>query len=338
MQPRHAGERPGLHADVHRPADRRRARAPSPGMDAALRRYGTLTLAEAIAPAERLARARLPRPDVAAAARSRRTPSASRCSRRPRRAVPARRRRGLRPGATLVQPELAATLRRIMRGGRSTPSTAARSRSGSSRHAHAAAGPGDPSLLTVGDFARYRAIWRTPLRGQLPRARPSTPSPPPTSGGVALLEMLGHPRAASTCARSARPARRRSTSIAEAQKLAFADRALPRRPGLRPPADRRPARPRAYAASAAPADRPGRAQSLRRPARPRRRGRHDHPHRQRHRPPRQRRRGDVHDRAGVRQRRRRAGHRRPAQQRADRLRRRRHGQPGRPAASARARR
>jgi gamma-glutamyltranspeptidase/glutathione hydrolase len=80
----------------------------------------------------------------------------------------------------------------------------------------------DPGLLTLGDFAAYRAKWRTPLVGAY-HGRGIVAMPPPTSGGVALLEMLNLFKGFDL------PAWGASTTatdhvIAEAQKLAFTDR------------------------------------------------------------------------------------------------------------------
>ncbi len=190
------------------------------GMDAALTRYGTFSLSEAIAPAEKLAREGIRVPlSMQGAARS----EADRIANFPATAaiflpggqpIPA--------GSTLRQPELAASLRRIMRGGAEAfyRGTIARRIVRDMRSPRPATR--DAGLLALKDFAAYRAAWRDPLRGTY-RGRTVLGFPPPTSGGVAIQEMLnileGYDLAASG----------QSTAltdhlIAEAQKIAWADR------------------------------------------------------------------------------------------------------------------
>nr|MBA2601734.1 gamma-glutamyltransferase [Actinomycetota bacterium] len=82
--------------------------------------------------------------------------------------------------------------------------------------------PGDEGLMVQEDLAGYEAKWRTPLSGKY-RGRRIVAMPPPTSGGIALIEMLnilegydvrswGHSSAD------------HFHHVAEAQKIAFADR------------------------------------------------------------------------------------------------------------------
>ena len=82
--------------------------------------------------------------------------------------------------------------------------------------------PGDEGLMVGEDLASYQAKWRTPLAGKY-RGRQIVAMPPPTSGGIALIEMLnilegydvrswGHSSAD------------HFHFVAEAQKIAFADR------------------------------------------------------------------------------------------------------------------
>lgn len=61
----------------------------------------------------------------------------------------------------------------------------------------------DRSALTADDFDKYRALWRTPLTGRY-RSNAVVAMPPPTSGGIATIEMLNLQGART--ARSAWPA------------------------------------------------------------------------------------------------------------------------------------
>ncbi len=91
----------------------------------------------------------------------------------------------LHAGQRFVQPELAATLQRIAARGADefyTGVTADQIIQQMSR------GP-VKGLITHADLARYRAIWREPLLGSW-RGFAVITAPPPSSGGVALLQML----------------------------------------------------------------------------------------------------------------------------------------------------
>ena len=190
------------------------------GLDAALRRYGTLTLAEAVAPAERLARAgtRVPLSMQGAA-----TQSAARLAKFSEAAavfLPGG--QPIRAGATLRQPELAATLRRIMRGGRDAfyEGTIARRIVRDMRTPRPQTRDG--GLLTLKDFADYRAIWREPLVGSY-RGRTVLGFPPPTSGGVVIQEILNILEGYGVGA-AGQSSALADHLIAEAQKVAWADR------------------------------------------------------------------------------------------------------------------
>lgn len=87
------------------------------------------------------------------------------------------------PGELFRQPELAATLRAIARGG-----DAAFYRGEIARKLVAFL-HGHGGLITMADLAHYQAQWRQPLTGTY-RGYGILTSPPPSSGGVALLEML----------------------------------------------------------------------------------------------------------------------------------------------------
>ncbi len=86
-------------------------------------------------------------------------------------------------GEVFRQPHLAATLRAIAAGGARVFYHGAMARELASylqRHG---------GLITAADLARYRARWRTPLYGHY-RGYTILTSPPPSSGGVCILEML----------------------------------------------------------------------------------------------------------------------------------------------------
>jgi gamma-glutamyltranspeptidase/glutathione hydrolase len=127
------------------------------------------------------------------------------------------------PGETLVQRELAASLRRIMRGGPDAFYRGTIVRRMLRALRTPPPGAGDPTLLKLSDFADYRAIWRAPLRGPY-KGRTVHAFPPPTSGGVALLQLLGILEPMNLRALGANSAQA-IHFVAEAQKLVFADRA-----------------------------------------------------------------------------------------------------------------
>jgi gamma-glutamyltranspeptidase/glutathione hydrolase len=190
------------------------------GMDEALRRYGTLRLRDAIAPAERLAR------DGVAVQQSL---SDSMAQNAPRiKLFPATAAQYLHPdgtpyaaGETLRQPDLARSLKRIMDDG---PSAFYRG-----RIAHqivddmrAPKLQGETGLMTLDDLRAYHAVWRSPLIGSY-RGREIDAMPPPTSGGTAIIEMLnileGYDLAGAGMSSATA-----DHLIAEAQRIAWADR------------------------------------------------------------------------------------------------------------------
>jgi gamma-glutamyltranspeptidase / glutathione hydrolase len=191
------------------------------GMAAALNRYGTRTLARSIAPAERLARQgfRVPLSLQGAA-----EDNARRLATFPNTAavwLPGG--QPIKAGTMLRQPGLAATLRRIIRGGTDAfyRGTIARRIVRDMRTPRPQTQ--DAGLLTLADLAGYRAVWRRPISGTY-RGDTVLGMPPPTSGGVAIQEMLNvlegfDLRAAGQSSALA------DHLMAEAQKIAFADRA-----------------------------------------------------------------------------------------------------------------
>jgi len=87
-------------------------------------------------------------------------------------------------GDTLTQPELAQTLERIAKNGANefyAGETATRFAEEMAKHG---------GLITLADLKSYKAIERTPLTGKYHGYTIIT-SPPSSSGGIALLEMLG---------------------------------------------------------------------------------------------------------------------------------------------------
>ena len=87
-------------------------------------------------------------------------------------------------GDTLVQPELAETLRRIARNG------AKEFYEGETAHKLAAAMKANGGLITLDDLKNYAAAERKPLNGRYKDYDIIT-SPPPSSGGIGILQMMG---------------------------------------------------------------------------------------------------------------------------------------------------
>jgi gamma-glutamyltranspeptidase/glutathione hydrolase len=89
-----------------------------------------------------------------------------------------------RYGEKLVQPELAATLIRIRDRGASD------FYEGETAQKLAAAMASNGGLITLADLKAYQAVEQEPLRGRY-RGDEIITSPPPSAGGVGLLQMLG---------------------------------------------------------------------------------------------------------------------------------------------------
>ncbi|OFW12582.1 MAG: gamma-glutamyltransferase [Acidobacteria bacterium RIFCSPLOWO2_12_FULL_66_10] len=87
-------------------------------------------------------------------------------------------------GETLAQPELAQTLARISANG------AKEFYEGETATRFAAEMAKNGGLITLADLKSYKALERTPLTGTY-RSYTIITSPPSSSGGIALLEMLG---------------------------------------------------------------------------------------------------------------------------------------------------
>jgi len=87
-------------------------------------------------------------------------------------------------GEVLVQPELAATLKRIAASG------AREFYEGGTAHRLASEMAAHGGLLTLADLQKYQAVERTPLSGAY-RGLSILTAPLPSSGGIGILQMLG---------------------------------------------------------------------------------------------------------------------------------------------------
>ncbi len=87
-------------------------------------------------------------------------------------------------GDTLAQPELARTLQRIAKSG------AAEFYEGATAKFLAAAMAPHGGLITLGDLKNYQAVERQPLTGKY-RGYDVITAPPPSAGGVGILQMMG---------------------------------------------------------------------------------------------------------------------------------------------------
>lgn len=187
------------------------------GMAAALRRFGTKSLAQVIAPAARLAREGFPvSPELSQdmgfnAQRLRLFPESARIY-LVGGALP------YPPGATLVQEDYANSLRMIARGGRKVFYEGKIARlliqemKASGR-----------STMRARDLASYKVVWRKPIVSTY-RGRQVIGMPPPASGGVAVAEMLNILRGFDL-AEAGQSSADHLHFLAEAQKIAWADRA-----------------------------------------------------------------------------------------------------------------
>lgn len=120
-------------------------------------------------------------------------------------------------GDVLKQPDLAATLARVSRSG------AQDFYKGRTAELIAADMKANNGLITMADLANYKAIERTPLRGNY-RGHEIVSMPPPSSGGVVMLQVLNmlekHDISAMGMGSAAK-----THLLVEASKRAFADRA-----------------------------------------------------------------------------------------------------------------
>ncbi len=194
------------------------------GLLLAQRCYGRLPLAQVMAPAIALARQGLPvsrslnQSLMAGSALLQADPTSS--------ALFFPGGRPLQPGQRLVQPELAATLERIARGGN------AGFTSGSTAQALLRLMAAGGGLITAADLKAYRPRPVTPLRISF-RGHPVLALPPP-AGGLTLLQLLRLLEPVDFAATGLNSAASLHT-MAEAMNLAYLQRnSLLGDPGLRP--------------------------------------------------------------------------------------------------------
>jgi gamma-glutamyltranspeptidase/glutathione hydrolase len=151
------------------------------GLELAHRNYGRKAWVELLAPAIRLAREGFPVSwHLAESLRKARHLAAFPESRR----IFQRDGRYYEPGERFVQPELAATLERIARGG------AAEFYEGETARRLVREMEAHGGLFTLDDLREYQAVERPVLRGTY-KGYEILSAPPPSSGGVGLLQMLG---------------------------------------------------------------------------------------------------------------------------------------------------
>lgn len=185
------------------------------GMKLALDKYGTMEWADVIAPAIRLAEeGMIVTPDLAdslEAAREKMSkyPASMAIFFKPDGS-------GYRPGETLVQADLANTLKKIATEG---PDGFYK---GEVAQAIASAVQADGGLITPEDMAAYQVAEREPVKGSY-RGYEVVSMPPPSSGGVHLVQILnaleGYPIGA-----LGQNSAETIHLMAEAMKLAYADR------------------------------------------------------------------------------------------------------------------
>lgn len=148
------------------------------GLDLAHKKYGSKPWAELVAPAVRLAREGFVAPyELAESLRSKQ----SRFAQYP--ASKAMFGKTISMGDRLVQADLARTLERIARN----PSDFYE---GETARKLAEAMAANGGLITLEDLRSYKAVERVPLTGKYKDFQITT-APPPSSGGVGLLQMLG---------------------------------------------------------------------------------------------------------------------------------------------------
>ncbi|HEX4152522.1 MAG TPA: gamma-glutamyltransferase [Steroidobacteraceae bacterium] len=128
---------------------------------------------------------------------------------------------GLIAGRRFRQPELAATIERIAKGGDKafyegeTAKLLVQQIARGSR----------PGLITKADLAAYKAVWREPVVGDWHGYRVITAAPP-SSGGIALLQLLMMKQDAASLFRGVEVNSPRYIHlVAEMEKRVFADRA-----------------------------------------------------------------------------------------------------------------
>ena len=192
------------------------------GMASALQRFGTISLPEALAPAERLARLGLRVPTSMTGAMARRARDLVQF--RAAGAIYLKNGQPYAPGDTLRNPDLARTFRIIMRHGTGAFYGGPIARLIVRDMRAPRPDTKDAGLLTVKDFQAYKPIWRVPLHGTY-RGRDIYAMGPSSSGGTTMLEILNLLEGYDLKAFG--PSSVQAVSaIAEAQKIAWADRGL----------------------------------------------------------------------------------------------------------------
>jgi len=185
------------------------------GFSEALHTYGTMALKDVLAPAIRLAREGVTISPVLAASLREKAKQLGQW--------PSTRRiffqtdgTAYRPGDRLIQKDLAWSLQQIAQEGSSAfyeGAIAERLTADMREHG---------GLITKEDLRRYRTVWRTPVRGTY-RGYEIVSMPPPSSGGIHLIQMLNileHEPLQAFGPNSARTIH----WLAESMKLAYADR------------------------------------------------------------------------------------------------------------------
>jgi gamma-glutamyltranspeptidase/glutathione hydrolase len=190
------------------------------GMASALQRFGTIGLPEALAPAERLARLGVKVPTSMTGAMARRARDLVQF--RAAGAIYLKDGRPYAPGDTLVNTDLARTFRIIMRHGIGAFYGGPIARLIVRDMRAPRPDTKDAGLLTVKDFKAYKPVWRVPLHGTY-RGRDIYAMGPSSSGGTTMLEILNLLEGYDLKAMGPSSADA-VTAIAEAQKIAWADR------------------------------------------------------------------------------------------------------------------
>ena len=191
------------------------------GMQAALDSYGTIDLADAIAPAERIAREGF---EVPKSLSEEMGNHVSRLRLYPQTAAQflVGGEEPYSEGSLLIQPDLADTLLLISKEGPDAFYEGEIADRIVEEMQNGSGYEGDEGLITGDDLASYQAVWREPLAGDY-RGHELLAMPPPTSGGIAVIEMLNILEGLDL-ANEGQSSGDALHLLAEAQKLAFADR------------------------------------------------------------------------------------------------------------------
>ena len=186
------------------------------GLLSALEKYGTLERREVLRPAVRLARDGFPLPRDTARSVARRQAD---FARHPASAAIFAKGDGApyAAGETFRQPDLAASLERVSLHGR------AGFYEGETADLIVAEMQRGGGLITHADLTNYRSVWRQPIRGAY-RGHEIISMPPPSSGGVLLVQMLNMLEAYDIGAMGFGSAAAMHHVI-EAERRAYADRA-----------------------------------------------------------------------------------------------------------------